>query len=319
MHDDNASSDIPVVEIAQTGDSRTSLETRLEENLPGFTSSQQQIAAYILGHPDRAAYQSMSQLATTIGVSNAAITRFLKAAGIASGGELKGLIARHIREKMGIAGRLGKKLKNVGDATDLFSSVVELEIEYLQKCIREVPPNLIEDAATIISERERVLIWSQRPYWGLVDLLEYRLSRLSRQAIPIIESGHYVLDKGHTMNSDDVLIGLAFQRSPTDLEMLFDLTRRKGTASILLTDLPLIPTKLSADVVISARRGPSGVSNSHIVPMAIINAIILATGKQLVTSGFPVMNELDELRQKYGYEYGYPPLQNRHGPNEPDE
>lgn len=316
MRGNRGRSDRTNVEIAIDHESRTSLEDQIAKNLSQFTRGQKQVAAYILGHPHEAAFQSMSQLAQAVGVSNAAMTRFLKAAGFANGDELKSAVGRHLTDKMGLAHRLGRRLKDVETTNDFFASVVNLELEYIQNCVRDVHSALIEKAGEIISLKDRVFIWSQRPYRGLVDLLDYRLTRLSKQVVPIMETGHYILDHAHQLGPNDVIIGLAFLRSPADLEMLFDVGREKGSQLVLLTDLPLIPRKLSADVVLSAQRGPAAVSNSHTVPMVIINAMVLAVGTKLAASGYPVLQELDALRKRYGKEYGYGPLTSLRSQNE---
>ena len=98
------------------------------------------------------------------------------------------------------------------------------------------------------------------------------------------------------------MIGCASQRPPKGPEKLFDPASKRAVKRILITDLVLIPGKLAADVVLSARRGPSGVSNSHTVPMVIVNALALAVAKCLVESGYPALRELDQLRSDYGYE-----------------
>ncbi len=306
------------LEVAVGQISRTTLEEQIASKLQNLTNTQQQVAAYVLGHPQEAAFLSMSQLAKAVGVSNAAMTRFLKAAGFANGEELRSALGQHLQEKMGLAQRLDKRIEGVDDG-DFFASYASTEIKYIQNCVRDVSSESIERAAEIIAFKRRVFVWSQRPYWGLVDLLDYRLTRMSQQVVPMLETGHYVLDKAHQLCPEDVVVGMAFQRSPSDLEMLFDVAREKQARLVLLTDLVLIPKKLSADVVLAAQRGPAGTSNSHIIPMVIINAIMLEVGRKRTEAGYPVLQDLDRMRQDYGRKYGYGSLtelqalwQNRH-------
>lgn len=295
------------LEVALGRTSRTALEERVASRLQELTATQRQIAAYILGHPHEAAFLSMSQLAKAVGVSNAAMTRFLKNAEFSNGEELRSALGQHLQEKMGLAGRLGKRIEGV-DEHDFFASYASTEIKYIQNCVRDLSSELIDNAAEIIASKRRVFVWSQRPYWGLVDLVDYRLTRMSQTVVPMVETGHYVLDKAHQLSPEDVVIGMAFQRSPSDLEMLFDVGREKEAQLVLLTDLVLIPKKLSADVVLAAIRGPAGTSNSHTIPMIIINAVMLAVGRKLTEAGYPVLHELDLMRQNYGKKYGYGPL-----------
>lgn len=292
------------IEIASLGSSRTKLENRIQQNLKNFTTAQRQIASYILGHPHKAAFQSLSELAYTVGVSNAAMTRFLKAAGFASGDDFKHAFGEHLSEKMGLEKRFKQKVKEFPEEHDFFSSLARVEIEFIQRCVQEIPSAVIEKAGAIIAEKKRVFLWSQRPFWWVVDFLDFRLSRLSKEVIPIIDTGHYIFDKAHIIGPDDVLIGMAFQRSPSDLEILFDFARSRNSKLILLTDLVLIPSKLSADVILSSRRGPSGISNSHTVPMVISNAIALSAGKKLSEAGHPILKELDSLRREFGRKFG---------------
>lgn len=304
MSKDERSEENEALRIAPQGDNWTALEEKLQNNLGRFTKTQKQIAAYILGHPREAAYHSMSQLAGLIEVSNAAMTRFLQAAGFESGEQLRNALVDHFHEKMGLASRLDEKLENVAGTAGFFSSVAQSEIEYVQSCARNLPSRSIEAASRLLARSNQVFLWAQRPYWGLMDLLEYRLSRFKKSTVGICETGHYVLDRAQHLTENDTVVGFAFQRSPSDLERLFEIAQERGAARVLITDLALIPTQLTANVILSGQRGPSNVSSSYTVPVVLIHALLLATGKEMANAGIPVLQELDELRQRYEPEHG---------------
>ncbi len=87
-----------------------------------------------------------------------------------------------------------------------------------------------------------------------------------------------------------------FDVSPA-LQLVLDYAREVGCPSILLTDTldSIIGDK--ADVVLSARRGPVSGFHSHVVPMTIINALLLAMASE-EGGTMERLDKLDELRER---------------------
>lgn len=284
-----------------TESKQTSLETCFKSNWAAFSETQRQIASFLLTHPNEAQFFSMSELANLVGVSNSAISRFIKKAGFKSHNELRVELALYAKSKSGIAERLSNKLLEFsnGGGDSYFENIIAREQEYISNCVRLIDSNDIVSAARAIANSKCVYIWAQRPYWGLADILDYRMARLSIPSVPIYETRHYVFDRGHNICSNDVVVGFAFQRLPEDLELLFELAKSAGAKTILITDLAFVSKSVEPDIVLSAPKGPYGEYNSYAVPTLILHSILVAVGYELSGERAESLKKLDILRKKY--------------------
>jgi DNA-binding MurR/RpiR family transcriptional regulator len=82
------------------------------------------------------------------------------------------------------------------------------------------------------------------------------------------------------------------------LQLVLDYARDVQCPSIMLTDTlgSIIGDK--ADVVLSARRGPVSGFHSHVVPMTIINAILLAIASE-EGGVMDNLDKFDQLRERF--------------------
>ena len=276
-----------------------SLEVCLKKNWSSFSETQKQIATFLLTHPNEAQFFSMSELASIIGVSNSAISRFIKKAGFKSHNELRVELALFAKSKAGIADRLSNKLLKFDEKDGFFEGIITREQEYISNSIRLIDSSDIVSAAKAIADSGCVYIWAQRPYWGLADILDYRMTRLSIPSIPIYETRHYVLDRAHNLRSNDVVIGFSFQRIPEDIELLFSMAKSVGARTILITDLAFVTKSVEPDIVFSAPKGPYGEYNSYAVPILILHAMLVAVGYELSGERAESLKKLDAISKKY--------------------
>ena len=299
---ERATSTSDVIELALNEKDRSPLERQIAERLDRFTPSQKRLAAYILRYPNDAAFLSGTDLSHEVGVSEAAVSRFIRAVGFNSFAELRKSLALHLHQKLGMASRMDKLLDNLESQDDFFPAFIYGEIEYLQKSLQSVSSTEVNRCGDLVRSARRVFLAGHRASLPVREMLDYRLSRFRIETVHLTDSERYLLDKARFIESEDLLIGITFQRVPADLRMLFDVAARRGAPSILITDLPLVPRSLNVSVILSASRGPQNVTNSFTVPMAIASAIVWSVGRKLGADGHRAVEELDQLRQRYGYE-----------------
>ena len=129
-----------------------SLEVCLKKNWSSFSETQKQIATFLLTHPNEAQFFSMSELASIIGVSNSAISRFIKKAGFKSHNELRVELALFAKSKAGIADRLSNKLLKFDEKDGFFEGIIAREQEYISNSIRLIDSSDIVSAAKAIAD-----------------------------------------------------------------------------------------------------------------------------------------------------------------------
>ena len=112
-----------------------------------------------------------------------------------------------------------------------------------------------------------------------------------------------MLDKLLLLRRDDAVIAAGFHRVTGELLAVLNHARRVGAPAILLTDTLNAQFKKRASVVLSARRGPVSTFHSLTVPMAIINAIILAVALECPATSVASLDLLQSLRAESGLDF----------------
>jgi DNA-binding MurR/RpiR family transcriptional regulator len=278
---------------------QTPLERRIGERLPQLTPAQERLSTYVLSRIEEAVFLSSTQLAAKVGASDATVSRYAAALGFDSFDGFRRALQDHYHAKMNLRRRLEDKLGRTTAEDDLYVAVTATEIEYLHRSLQEIRAVDIRRAAEAIAGGRKTFIKAERPAWCIMDLLDFRLTRFRLDVVPIRETGRYLLDRAQFFSEGDALILLAFQRFSPDLEHVLDLAHARRVRVIVITDLSLIPAVSGEEVVLSAMRGPTGLSHSLIVPLAIVQALVLSVATSLGGPGYAALEELDRLRSRY--------------------
>ena len=273
---------------------------RIEEHLPTLTKSEQRIAAYLLASYDEAAFLSAADLVERLNVSQATIVRFAKAIGYAGFPELRRCLQELFRAKATPASRLQVKLSELASSQGpILSKVLDMEVQYLTEASHSIEPADFDRAVEILLRGQRIFVFGSGPSAILADLAELRLRRLGILTIAMTESGRHLLEKLQLLQPGDALLATGFQHVRAELVTALDHARTLGCRSVLLTDTLGPALRSKVDVILSARRGPVSTFHSLTVPMAILNALILAVAMARPEESLAALNRLDQMRATY--------------------
>jgi len=273
---------------------------RIEDHLPALTKSQHRIAAYLLASYDEAAFLSAADLVERLNVSQATIVRFAKAIGYAGFPELRRCLQELFRAQATPASRLQVKLGELASSQGpILGQVLDMEVQYLSEAAHSIEPADFDRAVEILLDGQRVFAFGSGPSAILADLAELRLRRLGILTIAMTESGRHLLEKLQLLQQGDAVLASGFNYVRPELIAVLDHARTLGCRSVLLTDT-LGPTlRRKVDVVLAARRGPVSTFHSLTVPMAILNALILAVAMARPNESLAALNRLDQMRARY--------------------
>ena len=287
---------------------------RLEDHLPSLTKSQQRIASYLLASYDEAAFLSAADLVERLNVSQATIVRFAKAIGYAGFPELRRCLQELFRAKATPASRLQRKLSELASSPGpVLTQVLDMEVQYLTEAAHSIELADFDRAVDILLSGQRVFVFGSGPSSILADLAELRLRRLGVLTIGMTESGRHLLEKLQLLQEGDVVLATGFHYARPEMVAVLDHARRLGCRSVLLTDTLGPALRSEVDVVLAARRGPVSTFHSLTVPMAILNALILAVAMARPDESLAALNRLQQLRAASGLD-GTGKVSGRHSP-----
>lgn len=277
---------------------------RIEQHLPRFTRSQQRIASYLLASYDEAAFGSLTDMARRLEVSEATLVRFAQALGYAGFRGLRRCLQGLVRVQATPASRLQHKLGELAESQGhVLSKVLDMEVQYLAEASHSVDPGDFDRAVEILLLAQRVFAFGSGPSGVLANLAELRLRRLGILTIAMTESGRHLLEKLQLLRTGDAVLAAGFNYVRPELVAVLEHARAAGCRSILLTDTLGPALRSRADVVLAARRGPVSTFHSLTVPMAVLNALILAVAMARPEESLAALNRLEQLRATFDLDH----------------
>ncbi len=274
---------------------------RLESYFSRLTKSEQRIASYLLSNLDQAAFLTASELARHLDVSEATIVRFARSVGYKSFPELRRHVQEIYRVKATPATRLQHKLADLKDKEEhVLSQIIDMELQYLSEVPHSVKTADFDRAVKIVANAQRIFVFGQGASRFLADLVEFRLRRFGMNALSVTESGRDLIEKLLLLQRSDVVIANIFHRVTAEVVAVLEHSRALGCKVVMLTDILEPGFKAKADVILAARRGPVSTFHSLTVPMAILNALILAVAMNRSKESIAYLDLLQKLRAEYG-------------------
>ncbi len=265
----------------------------------GDLSEAQKVAAdYLLENTTKVAFCSTEEFASKAGVSTATIVRLAQALGYEGFQALKKALQDEIRLLVSPTDKVQKTLVNMGDDTDTFAAVVEMEISYLKQALNTISTVQMEEAVKAIGNANKVGVLGLGVSESLVHLLTFRLRRFKVDVIPMVRGGRDLYEDLHWLNRGDVLLTFAFLQPWPEGLISLKHAREVGATSVVITDLESSPALDLADIGLVAQRGPVGAFHSLVVPNAVVNALILAYAKHTQETSLANLEHFQDVRLK---------------------
>ena len=265
----------------------------ISEKYKDLTKSEKQIADYLRKNQEESAFLSAGELANRLDLSEATLVRFARSLGFDSYPAMREVLQENFRRRVTHSARLRSRLDELRETGDIFERLVASEIDYMTQSLESVNREALQQAVELIKNRKRSFVFGVGPSTSLVELMKLRLERFGRQVIPLTTAGREFLEPLLSMTENNLLFVICFFDVTPALQLVLDYARDVHCPVIMLTDTLGSIIGDSADVVLSAKRGPVAGFHSLVIPMTIINSILLA----LASEDSGVMENLDKLDQ----------------------
>jgi len=278
------------------------LRDRVQDHFGVLTRVQKDLIQKMLMDYEEYIFLSVDEAAKQLDVHKSTLVRLAQSLDYEGYTELRGELQELYRQEITPGEKLGKTLAEV--RTDgLYQQVVETETLYLKDSLKTIRDEDIHEAANLITNARKVFICGRGPQGPLAQLFAFRLRRFHLDVVPIKEEGRAILEQLQLLTDGDVLVLFSFLAVPQEHQHGIALARDVGCPAVLITDSVAKEMLDHVAVTLAARRGPATIYHTNIVPMAIMTAIILDVAKQRGTEAIGALDRLQQLRQRFGYEY----------------
>ena len=252
------------------------------------------IATYAIDHPDDIALNTVSSLATEIGVQPSSIVRFANAFGYGGFSEMQQIFRSRLvaDASTGYRARIAKVRhgKSVPPSSNNPIAVLTREIDADIASLRELGQTadrtLLKRAINLMSGADTIYVAAQGRSFPVAFYIAYALGRLEVKAHLIDGVGGINKLVAQSATRDDLLIAVSFRDYSPDIVGVVDIASRRGVPVMAITDSPLSPIAACAKVSFEIRSATEDRPfRSLVAPMALSQALVVAFGHHLTEQG----------------------------------
>ncbi|WP_208559711.1 MurR/RpiR family transcriptional regulator [Marinilactibacillus kalidii] len=262
-----------------------------------MTPAQQKIAEYVERHLQTVLLSTEQELADTLGLSIASVSRFWRSTGFNNMKDFK----KKTNQQM--TPTPAKKIESIlsqSDEGEGLSNHFHTAMNHLEFTAQHFSEETLNEAAKLVSQSNHVYIYAQGSSVGLQDLLYFRLARYGLSLHKIEHSGSELLEDMIHLKKDDVLILLAFGRKVLPEEaVIFSEAKNIGYKVIALTDQLVSAISDQADITLFGSRGEPWEFHSMVAPTLLIEILIIAISAYEKDVKLNQLDKLQELRKRY--------------------
>lgn len=251
--------------------SETTLLSKINSSYTHLSSTEQKIAAYVMEHPDKVIYNSVTQIADELHVAQSTVTRFCRSIGLRGFQELKIALARDMdhpgnsnsdEEKMNLPQRLAQiSMNNIQDTLKI------LDLEQLQKAVFK------------LLEAKKIVIYGVGESGPVAKLLKTKLIGLGL-TVDAHDDVHLQMISAAHLSGQDVAIGISQNGSTKDVVSALRMAKKNDATTICITGHGRSPITEASDLrLVCLSKGISVLENdlnSKVAILFLIELIVIS-------------------------------------------
>lgn len=280
-----------------------SLADRIRDHYAQLSTSERQVADLLLASPDLMSGYTASELASSAAVSKATITRFVAKINLGSFEEFRHAAREHSPEDRRMFA-LGTPLQlmdqelatTAGDLERLVAATVRSDSFNLSQTFAELSLDDLSDAVELLSTSRQVIFADFRKQFALAYYAAtlFRVIRPDVGNLPI--PGSSAVDGTLDLGQDDLVVMFPFRRPERDQDILSGAVIDAGAKLVAVGDVWPNPTNRRAHIYLRCRTESTGVFDSFVTPISLINVLFTATANKL---GSPARERLALLEERH--------------------
>ena len=239
---------------------------------PNLSKPDKNIADFLLEKPAQFIRTSVKEVSAVTGVSDAIVVRFGRNLGCDGFKDLKIILAQHLAvEQAHKDAAAGKVLTPSGSFEQ---QIYHSALTVLDHAVQNVKLDIIDKAATIISQSGRVFIYGTGGSSGvLATELHNRLFRLNIMTTAFTDD-YLQRMSASTLTSGDSILVISSTGRPRSLQESVEIAQHYGAKCVAITDKGSM-LAAQADVCIHVELSQSGVLHNQPNPMRFAQLFII--------------------------------------------
>ena len=250
--------------------------TRINKAYSGMSKRHKQIASYILGHYDQAAFMTAAKMGEALSISESTVVRFAAAIGYEGYPEMQAALAAWVKTKLNAVQKVGAAYRG-SSQSEVLTSVLSSDMEKIQDTIDNLDPAAFDTAVDIILEARTVYIAGIRSCAPLAEFLSFYLNMIRGNIVLLkTTSLSEVFEQMLRIGDKDAIIGISLPRYSMRTLKAMEFANDRNAKVITITDSVHSPMNLYSSCNLLARSDMVSIVDSLVAPLSVINALVVA-------------------------------------------
>lgn len=193
-----------------------------------FTSSESELAKYIIDNPDEVSQLSINQIAKKIHISPATITRFCQKISFSGFNEFKHELKRYIDLRNKPA--MSSNIKEI----DYFSNLYQNHLEIIETTFRKMTYLDIQQAVSLLTEARKVHVYGIGNSGIAAQEFKWKFFRIGIQVESITDPHQAVMDAALS-SGGSLVIGISVSGKTKEVIEAVKIAKRQGATVLAIT------------------------------------------------------------------------------------
>lgn len=271
----------------------------IQGHMSGFSKGKKRIGQFILENYDKAAFMTAAKLGETVSISESTVVRFAADLGYEGYPSMQKALQEMIRSKLTSVQRIEVSNDRLGDQ-DVLATVVQSDIEKLRISLEGIDRDEFSRVVDAIVNAKHIYILGVRSAAALSDFLTFYFNMIFsnvRQVKTTLASEMF--EQLLRVGPEDVVIGMSFPRYSTRTVRGMEFARDQGATVVAITDSELSPLYDTASLRLLAKSDMASFVDSLVAPLSIINALIVAVGRERAAEVTETFERLESIWDEY--------------------
>lgn len=244
--------------------------------MSSFAPGQSRIARLLLSDPDATAFRTINATARAADVHESSVVRFAASLGLDGYPALIALCRQHLVDQAHLVRRF-ENAQSQATGGDIVSGVVTADSGNLARTFARIDSADWDGAVTVLAEAPNIYVFGMRQCYAMAYLLSYLLHLMRENVYEISTSAGLLVDQLRDMSPGDVFVAVSIQRYTADVVRALAFARRRGLATIVLTDHRASPLAAHGDHVFFVDTAGVSILQSMTAMTCLVQALVTAT------------------------------------------
>jgi DNA-binding MurR/RpiR family transcriptional regulator len=254
---------------------------RIKSAISVLKPAERPIAEFVLEHPDKVIYMSVSELGREVEVGDSTVIRFCRALGYEGYQDFKLRLAQDLVEPVKY---IHEKIGFQDSPAELVQKIFQTNLRAVESTQRSLDPAMVDQAAQLLAKATKIYIYGAGySAYSALDA-KSKFLRLGLVADAFAD-GHMQAMAAAGLSEGSVAVGISHTGASRDVVDALEIARSNGAATIAITNFSPSPITKGVNVVLltASPETPFGgeVLASRIAQLCVIDVIAVAVAVRL--------------------------------------